>query len=379
MSVFPRQKNFWFHASSLGEFEQAKPIIASLKERFPHVNIVVTFFSPSGYENSKNYKLADVISYLPFDTPWNAELFVSCVQPTAVIILRYDVWPNMVWALNKHRVPILIVNATMKKNSPRLYFLIKQFHKHLYNSFQYIFTVTNEDKQAFEQFGLTKPVCAAIGDTRFDQVVKRSFDAQQRHIFSNTIVDGKKIFIIGQCWEEDEKVVLPVMLKLLKQDSSLLTIIVPHEPTVEHLEQLESNLEGQCSFIRFSDMNNYNRERVILIDSIGILVALYKYAHVVYIGGSFRQGVHNVLEPAVFGIPVLYGPKHTNSQEAVELARRGGGFVVSDERELYRHLRRLLENNEARNDAGQISKSFVEENCGATERFLQYLEQYITS
>ncbi|MBI2429473.1 MAG: 3-deoxy-D-manno-octulosonic acid transferase, partial [Ignavibacteriales bacterium] len=154
---------------------------------------------------------------------------------------------------------------------------------------------------------------------------------------------------------------------------------VPHEPTVEHLEQLENNLEGNSSFIRFSEMNHYNNERIILIDSIGILVALYTYAHVVYVGGSFRQGIHNVLEPAIFGVPVLYGPKHTNSQEAVELIKRGGGFVVSDEKDLYRQLRTLLENDERRIHAGMISKSFVEENCGATDRFIHYLEPYITS
>lgn len=370
---------YWFHASSLGEFEQAKPVIAALKEKHPDIKIVVTFFSPSGYENSKNYKLADIISYIPFDTPWNVRRFVEILRPAAAIILRYDVWPNMIWELHKRSIPVLIVNATMADGSPRLLFLLKQFHRQLYNLFSAILTVTDSDLRAFQRFGLSKPELKAIGDTRFDQVVKRSLDARQKQIFSDSITHGKKVFVVGQSWGEDEEVLLPVLFKVLQQEPSLLTIIVPHEPTEEHLDQLENNLKENCSFIRFSEMNHYNNEQVILIDSIGILVALYKYAHVVYVGGSFRQGVHNVLEPAIFGVPVLYGPKHTNSQEAAALAKRGGGFVVQDERDLYRLLRTLLENEERRLQAGSVSRSYVQENCGATDRFLRYLEQHITS
>lgn len=375
---FSGKKNrLWFHASSLGEFEQAKPIISSIKEKYPDAEIVVTFFSPSGYENSKNYKSANVISYIPFDTPWNANQFVDIVQPTVAIILRYDIWPNIIWKLSEKKIPIFIANATMSKNSPRLLFALKQFHRKLYDSFSQILTVSSSDLHAFEQFKFSVPQLAAMGDTRFDQVKRRSIDARNKQLFSNTLIDGKKIFIVGQSWGEDEEIILPVIFKLMKQDPSLLTVIVPHEPTVEHLEQLEDDLRGNSTFIRFSEMSNYDNEQIILIDSIGILVALYKYAHVVYVGGSFRQGIHNVLEPAVFGVPVLYGPKHTNSQEAVELVKRGGGFVVEDEKSLYRHLRTFLENDERRSDAGKISKSFVEENCGATDRFLHYLEPYI--
>jgi 3-deoxy-D-manno-octulosonic-acid transferase len=153
----------------------------------------------------------------------------------------------------------------------------------------------------------------------------------------------------------------------------LLTILVPHEPTVEHLEQVEYRLQGRTSFIRFSEMNQYAGEKVILVDSVGILVPLYKYAHAAYVGGSFRQGVHNVLEPAAFSLPVVFGPKHTNSQEAVALAEQGGGFVVEDEIDLYRILRTLLENESKRLDAGKKARHLVDKNLGATERFLKYL------
>ncbi|MCK9408805.1 MAG: glycosyltransferase N-terminal domain-containing protein [Bacteriovoracaceae bacterium] len=368
---------FWFHASSLGEFEQAKPIIAEIKKLHPQVDIIATFFSPSGFENSKNYKLANIISYIPFDSIRNVTAFIELIKPDVAIMVRYDIWPNMIYALQKRAIPIVIANATMKDDSLRMIPLFRQFHRSLYNCFTQILTVSQNDERAFRNFGTTVPVIDAIGDTRFDQVMLRSIDARQKHLLSDAIIGQKKIFVVGQSWGEDDDVIVPVLRTLQRYEKSLLTIIVPHEPTVEHLEALEAKLEGIISFKRFSEMNTYQQEKVILIDSIGVLVALYQYAHVVYIGGSFRQGIHNVLEPAVFGVPVIYGPKHTNSQEAVELAKRGGGFVVEQERDLYRTLRSLLENPDARSIAGSISECFVREHCGATERILQYLQPYL--
>ncbi len=368
---------FWFHASSLGEFEQAKPIIFLLRKKYPTVNIIVTFFSPSGFENSKNYKLANSISYIPFDSYSNVNKFLRILKPTVAIMVRYDIWPNMIFALKRNGIPTMLANATMQRNSSRKFPLIFQFHQVLYNCFSHILTVSKEDEASFLEFRTTAPLITSIGDTRFDQVMMRSEDARQKNLFANSVIENKKIFIVGQSWSEDDDVIIPVLFKLQKLEPQLLSIIVPHEPTIEHLEELESKLDGNISFIRFSEMNNYKNEKVILIDSVGILVALYHYAHVVYIGGSFKQGIHNVLEPAVFGNPVIFGPKHTNSQEAVELARCGGGFIVENEKKLYQTLRTLLDNNEKRTIAGNISKAFVFDNCGATEHFLHYLEPYI--
>ncbi len=374
---FTPGKRVWFHASSLGEFEQAKPIISQLKKTHPAINIIVTFFSPSGLENSKNYKLANSISYIPFDTYDNAKTFLRIVKPNAAIMVRYDIWPNIIFALKRNVIPTMLANATMQKNSPRTFPFVLQFHKILYNCFTHILTVSKADEDAFLEFHTDMPFITHIGDTRFDQVMTRSEDARQKNLFAASVIENKKIFIVGQSWGEDDAVIIPVLSKIQKLEPQLLTIIVPHEPTIEHLEELEAKLDDNISFIRFSEMNNYNNEKVILIDSVGILVALYKYAHVVYIGGSFKQGIHNVLEPAVFGNPVIFGPKHTNSQEAVELVRRGGGFVIENEKELYRTLRTLLTNDEDRTTASNISKAFVYNNCGATERFLQYLEPFL--
>jgi len=377
VNKFSNSSRLWFHASSLGEFEQAKPIISLLKKKYPTVNIIVTFFSPSGFENSKNYKLANSISYIPFDSYSNSKRFLNIIKPDVAIMVRYDIWPNMIFALKKNAIATMLANATMRRNSSRKFPIIFQFHQILYNCFSHILTVSNEDKESFAEFKTTTPLLISIGDTRFDQVMTRSEDARQKNLFANSVIENKKIFIVGQSWGEDDDVIIPVLFKIQKLEPQLLTIIVPHEPTIEHLEELESKLDGNISFIRFSEMNNHNNEKVILIDCIGIMVALYQYAHVVYIGGSFKQGIHNVLEPAVFGNPVIFGPKHTNSQEAVELARRGGGFIVENEKELYRTLRTLLDNDTDRTTASNISKAFVYDNCGATERFLQYLEPYL--
>lgn len=378
----------WFHSSSLGEFEQAKPIISALRERYSSLDIVVTFFSPSGYEHSKNYRLADVITYLPFDSLKNGRRFVDLVKPTAAIFVRYDVWPNHIWALRRRKIPAFIANATMRERSSRCRPILRSFHRSMYESLDSILAVSESDARAFRRLRINRPQLEIIGDTRYDQVWKRSQEARRKHLIPETIVRGKKVLVVGSSWEADEKLVLPVFCKILSHDPDALLVIVPHEPDEESLDRIEKELERLCSkgrriYIRFSDLNDYKCEPVIIVDSVGILLSLYAYATVAYVGGGFlgklrNGGVHNVLEPAVYGIPVLYGPNHENSQEAVALVRLGGGFVVKDEKDLYKHLRTFFGNEEARRKAGKHSGDFVEKNTGATERFIKHLEPYLT-
>jgi 3-deoxy-D-manno-octulosonic-acid transferase len=361
----------------MGEFEQAKPIIAALRKKYHDIDIIVTFFSPSGYDHSKNYKPADIITYIPFDTKANARRFLDLLQPTAAVFVRYDVWPNHLWELSARNIPTFIANATMRTSSARFYPFIKSFHRLLFNDFVSILTVSAKDVEAFSRFGLTRPSLQAIGETRYDQVWQRSADARKKHLIPRSILKEKKIFIAGSTWPEDEEVLLPTIKKLLEYDPKVLAILVPHEPTEEALEAIEKQLPFKIKSIRFSLLNDYLRERIILVDSIGILMALYQYADIAYVGGSFRQGVHNVLEPAVYGIPVVYGPRHTNSQEAQELIRRGGGFLINDQPECYRALRSLLDDVKARTTAGNAALKLVKENIGATERFMEHLAKVL--
>ncbi|MFB3056272.1 MAG: 3-deoxy-D-manno-octulosonic acid transferase [Ignavibacteriaceae bacterium] len=321
------KKTIWFHSSSLGEFEQAKPIIQKIKVDKKY-NIVITFFSPSGYDNSLKYPYADVISYLPFDTRTKAEKFIRIVQPDLFIMMRYDIWPNMIWKLKQENIPSFLVDATMKMNSVRALPIIKSFHKILFGDISKILTVSESDAESFKIFNCKEEQINVVGDTRFDRVYQKSVIAINKKLIQQSILKGKKILVAGSTWEQDEEVILPAFIKLMKYEEDVVLIIAPHEPTLLHLEKIENEFADILKTIRFSHLNSYTDERVIIIDSIGILLTLYTYADVAFVGGSFKQNIHNVLEAAVYGIPVMFGPKINNSQEAIELQKRGGSLMV---------------------------------------------------
>ena len=375
-SINKNKKLIWFHSSSLGEFEQAKPIIEQLKKE-KDVNVLITFFSPSGYENSKKYPYADLISYLPFDTKSNADKFVSITNPSLVVIMRYDVWPNIVTSLSQRNIPIYLVDATLRHNSPRTYPLLKSFHKILFGYFTNILTVSASDAKEFKSFNLVEDKVRAVGDTRFDRVYQRSLLARDKKLINEKILKNKKIFVAGSTWEQDEEVIFPALLKLATMDESIIMIVAPHEPTLLRLEKIENEFSGKLKTIRFSHLNNYSNERIIIIDSIGILLVLYTYADVAYVGGSFKQNIHNVLEAAVYGTPVLFGPKIENSQEAKKLTEIGGGIIVNNKRQAYRNLRKLFLDDTLRNETGKISASYVQSNIGATKKILDAIYKVI--
>ncbi len=371
-----KKKMIWVHSASMGEFEQAKPIIEKLREE-KNVNILITFFSPSGYTNSLKYPFADVIAYFPYDTPGMTSRFLNLVRPNLAIFMRYDIWPNMIWQLEKKGIPSFIVDATMRRRTPRKWLLAKSFHKSLYSRVTKILTVSKNDEENFKTFNIGVKQIKAVGDTRFDRVYVKSLQAKEKKLFRDGFFDGKKVFVMGSSWESDQEVMIPAVTKLMEYDPDVIAIIVPHEPTIFHLEQIEQQLSGKYNPIRFSYLNNYQGERIIIIDSIGILLTLYTYAHAAYVGGSFKQGIHNVLEPAVYGIPVLFGPKHQNSQEAVHLAKIGGAFVIENRRDAYKTLRKIFLDDKFRQEAGRICFNYVKENIGATSKILEEIYRFI--
>ena len=375
-SINKSKKLIWFHSSSLGEFEQAKPIIEQLKKE-KDVNVLITFFSPSGYENSKKYPYADLISYIPFDTKSNADKFISITNPSLVIIMRYDVWPNIITSLSKRNIPIYLVDATLRHDSPRKYPLLKSFHKILFGYLTNILTVSESDAKEFKSFSLDENKVKAIGDTRFDRVYQRSLLAKDKKLINDNILIHKNIFVAGSTWEQDEEVIFPAFIKLSSLDKNIIMIVAPHEPTLLHLDEIENEFAGRLKTIRFSHLNNYSDEQVIIVDSIGILLMLYTYADVAYVGGSFKQNIHNVLEAAVYGNPVLFGPKIQNSQEAKKLADIGGGMIVNNKRQAYRNLRKLFLDDVLRNKMGSISASYVQSSIGATQKILDAIYKII--
>ena len=252
------KKLIWFHSSSYGEFEQAKPIIKELKKN-NDLNILVTFFSPSGYENSRKYPYADLISYIPLDSKLNAERFVKIANPNLAIMMRYDIWPNHIWALQKANIPCFIVDATMKEKTARKFPLIKNFHKVLYNNFAKILTVSENDSDGFKKFGCTDTRLKAVGDTRFDRVYQRSITAKEKKLIRDEILKDKIVLVAGSTWEQDEDIIIPTFKKLASIDKNILLLIAPHEPTILHLENIESEFLGLPAFrknsmetIRFS-------------------------------------------------------------------------------------------------------------------------------
>lgn len=366
----------WFHSASLGEFEQAKPIIEELKKQNVY-NILVTFFSPSGYDNSRKYKFADLISYIPFDTGSSAERFITITRPALAVIMRYDFWPNHIWELSRRGIPILVADATMKDGSKRALPVLKPFHASLFRAFTKILTVSQRDLENFRKFGCTEQQLSLGGDTRFDRVYIRSRGAKEQNILRPEITAGKKVIVLGSSWEEDEEVMIPALLKLLKYHADLFIIIAPHEPTVEHLEKLEADFSGSAATIRFSRQNSYAGERVLLIDGIGLLLTLYSYADITFVGGSFKSNVHNVLEAAVYSVPVLYGPKIYSSQEAGQLAATGGGIIIRNKREAYIQLSRLLNNEQERKEKGRKAGEFVHTNLGATDKIISAIGEIL--
>lgn len=370
------KKLVWFHSASMGEFEQAKPIIRRLKEKHD-INVLITFFSPSGYKNSLNYPYADIVSYLPFDSPPRVNKYLNITRPDLIVLMRYDVWPNLTWQCFRRKIPCMIVDATMAKNSKRKWPVVKQFHYSLYKCFTKILTVSKIDLEGFLEFNVDPEKLDVVGDTRFDRVYQKSVNAREMKLFEDGFFDGKKVFVFGSSWESDEDVILPAFFKLAENDKDVIMILAPHEPSIIRLEKLEDSFIGKERSIRFSYLKNYTGERIILIDSIGILLTLYYYSDVVYVGGSFREGVHNVLEPAVYGSPVIFGPKIEGSQEAIAMAKEGSGTIIHNKKQAYRLLRTLFMNDSKRTDAGEKAKSFVTDHLGATEKICRHIEEYI--
>ena len=364
----------WFHSSSLGEFEQAKPIIKELKNT-RNFNILVTFFSPSGYENSLRYPYADLVSYIPLDSKSNADRFIQIVKPDLVVFMRYDVWPNHIWAIQNAGIPSFLIDATMKKNSARHLPIIKNFHKYLFNDLSKVLTVSQIDSERFRKFIQDNEKIKVVGDTRFDRVYEKSITSRERDLINEDLFKDKTVFVAGSTWEEDQEIIIPVFKKLCKYNNNLILIIAPHEPSILNLDKIEHDFAKELGTIRFSYLNNYNNENVIIVDSIGILLALYTYADFAFVGGSFKQNIHNVLEAAVYGIPVVFGPRIENSQEAQQLVELGGGLVIRNKKEAYRTISNLISNKVDREKRGKTCYDYVQQNLGASKLILDEINK----
>ena len=291
--------------------------------------------------------------------------------------MTYDIWPNHIWAIKETGIPAILIDATMKKNSARHLPIIKNFHKYLFNDLSKILTVSKIDNERFKVFVKDKEKIKVVGDTRFDRVYEKSITSRGRNLINEELFKDKTVFVAGSTWEEDQEIIIPVFKKLCKYNENLLMIIAPHEPSILNLDKIEHDFAKELATIRFSYLNNFNGENVIIVDSIGILLALYTYADFAYVGGSFKQGIHNVLEAAVYGVPVVFGPKIDNSQEAQKLVEIGGGIVVRNKQNAYRAISNLITNQKKREERGKISYDYVQQNLGASKLILNEINNIV--
>ncbi len=353
-------KIIWFHAASLGEFEQGRPLIEALHDRYPDFKIVQTFFSPSGYEVRKNYKGADVICYLPYDTPSNCRKFLDLVKPEFAIFVKYEFWGNILQELHRRSIPTYLVSGIFRKRQA-FFKWYGSIVRPVLKCFTHLFVQDEESKRLVEELGIKNvTVC---GDTRFDRVIAIQQQAKEFPWAKKFVEKSSFVLVAGSSWPKDEE----ILLDHFNRHSEMKLIIAPHEIHEEHIQSIISQLKRP--YMRYSQMDEAKLADVdcLIIDAIGFLSGIYRYGHIAYIGGGFGVGIHNTLEAAVYGIPVLFGPNHTAFREALGLLEAKGGFSFSNAGDYNVLMDGFIADREALEKAGKNAGLYVSENSGATE------------
>lgn len=364
--VPPKGVDIWMHCASLGEFEQGRPVLEALRGKFPHRFILLTFFSPSGYEIRKNYDGADYITYLPLDTKRNARQFMEIVKPGLTLFVKYEFWVHFLSELHRRKYPVLLISAVFRENQLFFKWYGRSFKRLLYY-YKKIFVQDERSASFLEKAGIRQVEIA--GDTRFDRVAQLASGAKPLPVVE-AFLQNKPSLVAGSTWPEDEE--------LLKSSVEVFPkwIIAPHEISEGHLRQIEKLFQGKT--IRYSRLISgtepLKEVPVLLIDNIGMLASLYKYGEVAYIGGGFGRGIHNILEAAVFDIPVVFGPRYHKFKEATDLISEGGAFSIGDEPALNNLLRKLREES-FRKTAGRVAGYYVQSKKGATMQILRYITE----
>ena len=360
----------WVHCASLGEFEQGRPLMEKLKQEFPTNKILLTFFSPSGYEVRKNYEYADYIVYLPWDTHAHATRLMDLVKPVMAIFIKYEFWFHYSTELKKRSIPQLSVSSIFRKE--QLFFKsYGGFYRKILLNFDHFFVQNDESMRLLKSLGFQN--CSKAGDTRFDRVnemVKRGGEIDVVKKFKDTV----KVMVIGSCWPEDLDVLIPF---INENYYHIKFIIAPHEISESFIGNLEKALNAET--VRYSRTENRKVEecQVMIIDNIGMLGRLYKYGEFAYVGGAFGKGLHNILEAACYGIPIFFGNKNYEKfQEAVDLINRGGAFEVADYLDL-KHKYEMVNEPQTFLLACEVTRQYVEENLGATEKVMAYCRKIL--
>jgi len=358
-------KVIWFHCSSLGEFEQGRPVMEELKVRKPDHKILLTFFSPSGYEIRKNYQAADLVCYLPLDTKRNARRFISLVRPDCTYFVKYEYWYHFITQLSSRNIPVYVFSAIFR--SSQIFFRsYGQLFRNMLKKINHVFVQDQESMDRLMDIGISHVSIA--GDTRFDRVqsiVRTSNEIPELKSFKQ----DHTVLIGGSTWPDDED----LLIRYINQsDEGLKFIIAPHEIHESGLLRLEKAIKKKC--LRFTILNTetIDEGNVILVDTIGFLSSLYRYGDIALIGGGFGKGIHNILEAATFGMPVVFGPNYEHFREAVEMIAEGAAFSVIDYQSFSYILEKLLSDKAYLSETASKAREYVAGNTGATDRIVSY-------
>ena len=382
--VDPNAKYVWFHAASLGEFEQGRPLIEQLRQDHPEYKILLTFFSPSGYEVRKNYAGADIICYLPLDTITNARRFLRNIRPVMAFFIKYEFWYNYLHILKHRGVPVYSVSSIFRPGQIFFRWYGRQY-SHVLKCFTHFFVQNEISKELLGTIGITN--VSIVGDTRFDRVLQIKAAAKQLPIVEAFLSQPKsgaaesgsaeapKVFVAGSSWPPDEDIFIP----FFNEHRDWKLIIAPHVIGEEHLKQIESKLAGR-KVARYSSLEDPENPEipdnleVLIIDCFGLLSSIYHYADVTYVGGGFGVGIHNTLEAAVWDVPVIFGPNNERFQEAQGLKACGGGYEITGADDFRRIMQRFIDTPQTITEAGRQSGAFVQQMTGATKKVLSAVD-----
>lgn len=360
-----KQKHIWFHFASLGEFEQGRTVLEQLKKSYPAHQIIVTFFSPSGYEIRKNYALAAGVFYLPLDTKKNAKQFIDLIQPEIAIFTKYEFWYHYFQLLRERKVPLLIISGIFRPE--QLFFKwYGGFYRSMLDCVTHFFVQNTESVELLS--GLNYDNVSLSGDTRFDRVAENVITVKPLPLIEK-FCGQAAVFIAGSTWPQDEQLVVP----LLAANPKWKFIIAPHEIGAAHIEQLIRLIPGALRYTQLNDELPQTDSQVMIIDNIGLLSSIYQYGKIVYIGGGFGVSIHNTLEAAAFGLPVIFGPRYDKFQEAKDLLVLNAAITIKSAEELSAAFEKLQKDT----TAGPAAKKYVQDKTGSTKQILSYLEQYI--
>ncbi|MBU8891965.1 MAG: 3-deoxy-D-manno-octulosonic acid transferase [Bacteroidales bacterium] len=359
----------WFHCASLGEFEQGRPVIESFKEKYVKYKILLTFYSPSGYEIRKRYENADYIFYLPLDTPKNAKRFLNIVNPSIVFFVKYEFWFYFIKEIGKREIPLYLISGIFRKEQ-RFFKKYGRKSEELLRNFKHFFVQNDESKRLLAGINLNN--VSVTGDTRFDRVYSIAENSKKLPLIEK-FKDKSLVLVAGSTWKPDEEILLRYFNE---SNNKLKLIIAPHEIHHENIVRITKLILPNLKTLKYSDANseNISTAQVLIIDSIGMLSSLYNYGDIAYIGGGFGKGIHNTLEAATFGVPLLFGPNYKKFQEAVDLINLGGACSVSGHEALKDKIEHLTDNLENAVFIGKTAADYVNNNRGATLKILNFID-----